>query len=352
VKLYDLLIAGKEVNSNKQAEVLDKFSGEAFAAVSIAEKNHIEEAISSAEKAKKTMANLPAHHRSRIIADAAKIIAKKSEHFTELITREAGKPYKFARAEVERCIENIEYAAEEAKRIHGETVPVDAGKAGEGRIGFYERFPVGIVLAISPFNFPLNLAAHKVAPAVAAGCPVILKPSSLTPLSGIELIKAFVEAGVPEGGAQVVVGPGSHTGEMLIQDQRISKISFTGSRAVGERITHIAGIKKITLELGSNSGVVIDNTFKTLDFAVKRCVMGAFYYQGQVCISVQRIFLHKDSYDEFVGKFITQAAEWKIGNPLDRETDLGPMISRQEAERVESWIKEAAAAGAKILWGG
>lgn len=349
---YNLLIAGKEVNSNKQEKVLDKFSGEAFATVSIAENNHIEKAIAAAEKAKKTMAGLPAHVRSRIIADTAKIIGKKSEHFTELIIREAGKPYKFARAEVERCIENIEYAAEEAKRIHGETVPIDAGKAGEGRIGFYERYPVGIVLAISPYNFPLNLAAHKVAPAVAAGCPVILKPSSLTPLSGIELIKAFMEAGVPEGGAQVVVGPGSQTGEMLIKDHRISKISFTGSRAVGERITHIAGIKKITLELGSNSGVVIDNTIPNLDFAVKRCVMGAFYYQGQVCISVQRIFAHKDIYDEFTDKFITRAADWKIGNPLDRETDLGPMISRLEAERVENWINEAAAGGAKILWGG
>lgn len=349
---YDLIIAGKEVSSNKKENVLDKFSGEPFAAVSTADENHIENTIAAAEKAKKTIANLPAHERSRIIAGAAKIISKKSEHITELITREAGKPYKFARAEVERCIENIEYAAEEAKRVHGETLPIDASKAGEGRVGYYERFPVGIVLAISPFNFPLNLAAHKVAPAVAAGCPVILKPSSLTPLSGIELIKAFTEAGVPAGGVHVLVGPGASVGELLIKDERISKISFTGSRPVGERITNIAGIKKITLELGSNSGVVIDNNIKNMDFIVKRCVMGAFYYQGQVCISVQRIFVHQDIYDEFIQKFIDQAKKWQIGNPLNRDTDLGPMISLQEAERVEQWQKEAVKNGAKILWGG
>jgi acyl-CoA reductase-like NAD-dependent aldehyde dehydrogenase len=349
---YNLIIAGKEVSSNKQEMVLDKFSGEPFAQVSIAEENHIEKAIDSADKAKKIMANLPAHKRSRIIADAAKIIGKKREQFTELIIREAGKPYKFARAEVERCIENIKYAAEEAKRIHGETIPVDAGTAGEGKVGFFERFPVGIVLAISPFNFPLNLAAHKVAPAIAAGCPVILKPSSLTPLSGIELIKAFIEAGVPPGGIQAVVGPGSNVGERLIKDNRISKISFTGSRAVGEHITNIAGIKKITLELGSNSGAVIDNTVKNLDFAVKRCVMGAFYFQGQVCISVQRLFVHKDIYEKFIEKFIKRTMEWKIGNPLDKETDLGPMISLRKAERVEGWVNEAINNGAEILWGG
>lgn len=349
---YDLIVAGQDVKSHTQEKIFDKYSGEAFAQVAIAEKNHIEKAIASAEEAKKTMANLPAYRRSRIIADAAKIISKKSEQFTDIIIREAGKPYKFARAEVERCIENIEYAAEEAKRIHGETLPVDAGSAGVGRVGYYDRFPVGIVLAISPFNFPLNLAAHKVAPAIAAGCPVILKPSTLAPLSGIELVKAFKEAGVPDGGIHALVGPGSRVGEMLIKDNRIAKISFTGSRAVGEHITGTAGLKKITMELGSNSGAVIDNTIKNMDFAVKRCVMGAFYYQGQVCISVQRIFVHQDIYDEFLEKFISRTKEWKIGSPLDKETDLGPMISLPEAERVENWINEAAEAGANILLGG
>ncbi|MCK4766720.1 MAG: aldehyde dehydrogenase family protein [Candidatus Aminicenantes bacterium] len=349
---YDLFIAGEKVKTGKQEKVFDKFSGEAFACVSVAGTDHIETAVAAAEKTKKTMANLPAHRRSRIIAGAAKIINRESEHFTELIIREAGKPYKFARAEVERCVENIEYAAEEAKRIHGETLPIDAGRAGEGKVGYYERFPAGVVLAISPFNFPLNLAAHKIAPAIAAGCPVILKPSSLTPLSGIELVRAFNEAGVPPGGIHALVGPGSTVGEALLKDKRISRISFTGSREVGERITRIAGIKKITLELGSNSGAVIDNNIDNMDFVVKRCVMGAFYYQGQVCISVQRIFVHKDIYDKFTREFVRLTKEWEIGNPLDRETDLGPMISVDEAKRVESWIDEAVDRGAKILLGG
>ncbi len=350
---YDLLVDGKWLNTGSQEKIFDKFSAEAFATVSVAGSDHIEAALAAAVKARKTMAALPTHAKARIIADAARLIADKSDLFTETICREAGKPYKFSRAEVERCVENIEYAAEEAKRIHGETVPIDASRAGDGKIGYYERFPVGVVLAISPFNFPLNLAAHKIAPAIAAGCPVILKPASLTPLSGIELVKAFHEAGVPAGGVQVLVGPGGTVGEALIQDDRIAKISFTGSKAVGEQITKLAGIKKITLELGSNSGVVIDKGVENkLDFIVKRCVMGAFYYQGQVCISVQRIFVHKDVYDAFVENCCTRTEEWKIGNPLDRETDLGPMISNHEAKRVESWINEAVQGGAKLLTGG
>ncbi len=350
--MYNLIIAGEEAASSKSLNVFDKFSGEAFAQVAAAGNEHIEKAIAAAEKAKKIMAGLPAYEKSRIIRDTANIISKKSEYFTEIIAREAGKPYKFARAEVERSIENIEYTAGEAKRIHGETLPLDASRTGEGKIGYYERFPCGIVLAISPFNFPLNLVAHKLAPAVAAGCPVILKPSSLTPISGLELAKAFIEAGAPPGAIHVLVGPGAAVGETLIKDERISKISFTGSRAVGERITRLAGIKKITLELGSNSGVVLDNHIPNMDFAVKRCVMGAFFNQGQVCISLQRIFVHKDIFDEFVEKFIDQAKGWKIGNPLDRDTDIGPMISEAEATRVAEWINEATAAGAKILLGG
>lgn len=350
--VYDLLVAGKMTATDTKADVIDKFTGEAFAQISVAGEKQIEQAIASAQSAQATMAAMPAHERSRIVAKAATIMTEKLEYFAELIAREAGKPYKFARAEVERCIENLEYASEEAKRIHGETLPIDASKAGEGRVGYYERFPVGIVLAISPFNFPLNLAAHKIAPAIACGCPVILKPASTTPLSGIELVKTFHEAGVPRGGIHVVVGPGSTVGEKLIRDKRIAKISFTGSKEVGERITHVAGLKKITMELGSNSGVVIDRDVADLDFIAARCVFGAFYYQGQVCISVQRIFVHQDVHDQFVDKCVELAKRWKIGNPLSKDTDLGPMISLQEAMRVESWIKEAAGGGAQILCGG
>jgi len=352
IKKYGLFIDGKETKSDGTLTVYDKFDGQPIAEVSVAGEKEIERALTAAKKAEKTMAALPAHTRSRIIRDAAGIISSKSEQLTKIIIREAGKPYKFARAEVERCIENIEYASEEANRIHGETIPLDASKAGEGRMGYYDRFPIGIVLAISPFNFPLNLAAHKIAPAIAAGCPVILKPASVTPTIGIELVKAFIEAGVPDGGIQCLVGPGSTVGNRLIKDPRTAKISFTGSRAVGEHITSQAGIKKITLELGSNSGAVIDNHIKNLDFAIKRCVMGAFYYQGQVCISVQRIFVHSDIYNDFLAGFMATTKQWKLGNPLERETDIGPMISLEEAKRVENWIKEARDQGADCILGG
>ncbi|MDI6740181.1 MAG: aldehyde dehydrogenase family protein [Candidatus Edwardsbacteria bacterium] len=348
---YKLIIAGRERESGKRFTVLDKYTGETVAEVHAAERTHVDEAIAAAEKAKRIMADLPAHRRSTIIRAAARIIEKKKEELTVAIAREAGKPYRYAKAEVERCVENLEYISEEAKRIHGETMPIDAGKSGEGRTGYYERHPIGIVAAISPFNFPLNLAAHKLGPAVAAGCPVILKPASATPISGIELVKAFVEAGVPDGGISVLPGSGSQVGDPLVSDGRISKISFTGSRAVGEEIVRKAGLKRVTLELGSNSGVVIDRDAGDIDRIAKRCVLGAFYNQGQVCISIQRIYVHQDRYEEFIRAFTAHAAALKIGNPVDPGTEIGPMIAQSELARVQSWVNEAIGQGAKLLFG-
>ncbi len=349
---YGLIIGNKEVKTENRQKVVDKYTGEVIAEISVATEKEVDEALKFATKAKKIMAEMPAHKRAEIIFKAVEIIKGKRDFLGKLIAMEAGKPIKYALGEVDRCIENLTFAGEEAKRIHGETFPVDASKAGENRYGFYERFPIGIVVAISPFNFPLNLAAHKVGPAIAAGCPVILKPAGLTPLSGIELIKAFVEAGVPEGGVSVITGSGSVVGEMLIKDKRVSKISFTGSREVGEHITKTAGLKKVTMELGSNSPVVIDRDIYNLDYAVKRCVLGAYYNQGQVCISVQRVYAHSDIFDEFLERFLKETSKQIIGNPLDEKTDVGPMISEAEALRVESWIEEAKGQGAKVLTGG
>ncbi len=349
---YGLIIGNKEVKTENRQKVVDKYTGEVIAEISVATEKEVDEALKFATKAKKIMAEMPAHKRAEIIFKAVEIIKGKRDFLGKLIAMEAGKPIKYALGEVDRCIENLTFAGEEAKRIHGETFPVDASKAGENRYGFYERFPIGIVVAISPFNFPLNLAAHKVGPAIAAGCPVILKPAGLTPLTGIELIKAFVEAGVPEGGVSVITGSGSVVGEMLIKDKRVSKISFTGSREVGEHITKTAGLKKVTMELGSNSPVVIDRDIYNLDYAVKRCVLGAYYNQGQVCISVQRVYAHSDIFDEFLERFLKETSKQIIGNPLDEKTDVGPMISEAEALRVESWIEEAKGQGAKVLTGG
>ena len=349
---YGLIVGGKEVKTDNRKKVFDKYSGEAIAEVSQAGEKEVDEALNEAMKAKKVLAETPAHKRAEYIFKAVEIIKSKREFLGKLIAMEAGKPIKYALGEVDRCIENLTFAGEEAKRIHGETFPVDASKAGENRYGFYERFPIGVVVAISPFNFPLNLAAHKVGPAVAAGCPVVLKPAGLTPLSGIELIRAFVEAGVPDGAVSVLAGSGSQVGEMLIKDKRVSKISFTGSREVGEHITKTAGLKKVTMELGSNSAVIVDKDIYDLDYAVNRCVLGAYYNQGQVCISVQRIYVHKKVYDEFVERFVSTTEKQVVGNPLDEKTDVGPMISEAEAIRVESWIEEAKNKGVQILTGG
>jgi acyl-CoA reductase-like NAD-dependent aldehyde dehydrogenase len=350
--IHKLNIAGHPSVSGKRFKVRDKYSGETIAEVQAAEGPQIGEAIAAAEGARQIMADLPAHRRAAIIRAAAGIIERQKEQLTDTIAREAGKPFRYARAEVERCVENLEYISEEAKRIHGETLPIDAGRSGEGRVGYYERHPIGVVAAITPFNFPLNLAAHKVAPAIAAGCPVILKPATATPLSGIALVKAFIEAGLPPEAISVLPGPGGEVGDLLIKDRRISKVSFTGSREVGEHIVKNAGLKRLTMELGSNSAVVIDEDIESMDYAVKRCILGAFYNQGQVCISVQRIYVHQSRYAEFLEKFAAGTQKLKIGNPLDQDTDIGPMIAESEADRVQQWVKEAVAQGAGAVCGG
>lgn len=347
-----LIIGGLEAESSKKQKVFDKYTGETISEVFIAGPFETEKALNYAVNARKAMADLPAYRKAEIIRKAAGILNGKKEELITMIAREAGKPYRYSQAEVERCIENIEYISEEAKRIHGETMPIDAGKSGEGRVGYYERYPIGVVAAVTPFNFPLNLAAHKVAPAIAAGCPVILKPAMATPLSGIELVKAFVEAGLPQGAISVLPGPGAEVGERLINDERISKISFTGSREVGLHIVKNAGLKKITMELGSNSAVVIDEDIESMDYAVKRCILGAFYNQGQVCISVQRIYVHQKRYAEFMKKFADGTRKLKIGDPIESETDIGPIISASEADRIQNWIKEAVEQGAEVICGG
>lgn len=349
---YKLIIGGQETESSRTQKVFDKYTNQAIAEVFIAGQPETDLALSCAANVRKVMADLPAHRRAEIIRKAAAILEGKKEELATTITREAGKPLRYSRAEVDRCIENIEYISEEAKRIHGETMPIDAGKSGEGRVGYYERYPIGVVAAITPFNFPLNLAAHKVAPSIAAGCPVILKPATTTPLSGIELARAFIEAGLPREAISVLPGPGNEVGEMLIKDDRVSKISFTGSREVGEHIVKNAGLKRVTMELGSNSAVLIDEDIEDMNYAVKRCVLGAFYNQGQVCISVQRIYVHQRRYAEFMDKFAAGTQRLKIGNPLDQDTDIGPMIAESEADRVQDWVKEAVAQGAEAVCGG
>ena len=349
--IYHPLIAGSERPSDQRFPVLDKYTGEAFAEAGLPGKADIERAISAAHAARQAMQDLSAAQRCDIVRKAAALLADRKDELALTIAREAGKPYKYAAFEVERTVENLEYCAEEAKRIHGETVPLDAAKSGAGKFGYYERFPIGVVAAISPFNFPLNLAAHKLGPAVAAGCPVILKPASATPLSGLMLAQAFAQAGMPEGAISCLPGPGELVGDALVADRRVAKITFTGSRAVGERIIRQAGMKKVTMELGGNCGVAVDDSVKNLGNAVKRCVFGAFYNQGQVCISVQRIFVHKAVFDKFLEAFLEETKRLKVGNPVDKDTDIGPVILSSEADRIMAVIAEARDKGAKIMCG-
>jgi acyl-CoA reductase-like NAD-dependent aldehyde dehydrogenase len=331
--------------------VIDKYTGETFATVPVADGGAVDRAIGAARAAFPSYSRMAAHRRHEILHRATELFHARSEALAELVAREAGKPWKYAIAELTRSVETFRFSAEEAKRIHGETVPLDASVAGEGRIGFWMRVPVGVVGAITPFNFPLNLVAHKIGPALAAGCTVVLKPASTTPLIALKMAEIFEEAGLPPGVLNVVVGPGAVVGDRMVADPRVSKISFTGSPPVGEAIIRKAGLKKVTMELGNNSGTIIEPD-ADLDAAIPRCVVSAFANSGQVCISLQRLYVHRDIAAEFTRRFVEATKALKVGNPLARDTDIGPMIEEREAVRAEAWIREAAAQGATVLCGG
>jgi acyl-CoA reductase-like NAD-dependent aldehyde dehydrogenase len=345
-----LLINGQWVSAGPEMEVTNKYTGEVIGVLPIARQEDVDAALAAATRAAPGMAEMPAHQRSRILSQAASLIAERKDDFARTIAAEAGKALKYARLEVDRGISTFTIAAEEAKRLHGETIPMDAVPAGEGYFGFWTRRPVGVIAAISPFNFPLNLAAHKVAPALAAGNSIVLKPASTTPLTAVMLCQVLQDAGVPDGALNLVVGPGSTVGEWLVTDQRVDKITFTGSPPVGRQILSKAGIKKVTLELGNTSPVVVAPDVD-LDFVAKRCAVGAYYNSGQVCISVQRIYSQRSIYEPFMDKFVQASQAMVVGDPLDERVDVGPMISAQEVDRIEDWVKEAVSDGAQVMTG-
>lgn len=348
---YKLFIDGRWVDGGPLMGVTNKYTGEVIGTLPTARREDVDAAIAAAQRAAPVMADMPAHKRADILARAAALIRERKEDFARTIAAEAGKALKYARIEVDRGITTFTIAAEEARRIHGETVPLDAVPAGEGYFGFYVRRPVGVIAAISPFNFPLNLVAHKVAPAIAAGNSLVLKPASATPLTAVKLCQVLAEAGLPPGALNLVVGPGGTVGEWLVSDPRVAKVTFTGSPAVGRRITEIAGIKKITLELGNTSPVIVAPDVD-LDFVAQRCAVGAYYNSGQVCISVQRIYSQRAIYEPFTERFVKASEAMVVGDPLDERVDVGPMIDVREAERIEGWVKEAQAGGAQVLTGG
>jgi acyl-CoA reductase-like NAD-dependent aldehyde dehydrogenase len=348
---YKLLIDGQWVDAGPALEVKNKYDGKLVGTVPTARREDVEAAIDAAERAEDAMADMPAYKRADILLRTAALLRERSDDLAKTIAAEAGKALKFARAEVDRAVSTFTIAAEEAKRLHGETIPLDAVPAGEGYFGFWTRRPVGVIAAISPFNFPLNLVAHKVAPALASGNTLVLKPASTTPLAAVKLCQILMEAGLPAGAINLVVGSGGTVGEWLVTDPRVDKITFTGSPEIGRHILSVAGIKKVTLELGNTSPVVIAPD-ADLDFVAKRCAVGAYYNSGQVCISVQRIYSEKNVYEPFSEKFVKATEAMIVGDPLDERVDVGPMIDAKEVDRVENWVNEAQTSGARVLTGG
>ncbi len=348
---YKLLIAGEWVGGGTLLEVTNKYNGKVIGTLPAASSEMLDAAIAAAERAEDVMAEMPAHKRADILLRTAALIRERADDLAKTIAAEAGKAMKFARAEVDRAQSTFTIAAEEARRLHGETFPLDAVPSGEGYFGFFTRRPVGVIAAISPFNFPLNLVAHKVAPAIASGNTLVLKPATTTPLTAVKLCEILMEAGLPPGVINLVAGSGSTVGEWLVSDPRVDKVTFTGSPPVGAHILAVAGIKKVTLELGNTSPVIVAPD-ADLDFVAKRCALGAFYNSGQVCISVQRIYSQKQVFEPFAEKFVKATEAMVVGDPLDERVDVGPMIDSKEVDRIEGWVNEAQGSGAKVLTGG
>jgi glyceraldehyde-3-phosphate dehydrogenase (NADP+) len=331
--------------------VLDPQDNSLIATVPAANEKDVLHSIEEAKKGAKIAADMPTHERIAILNRAADWIYEHKEKYAMTIAREGSKTIKEARKEVVRCIETLRISAEEARRINGETISFDQMPGSEDRMGYYYRFPVGIIVAITPFNDPLNLVAHKVGPAIASGNAIIVKPAPATPLSALLLAEAFEKAGLPPKVLSVITGYPSDMGESLITHSAIRMISFTGGLATGQAIMQKAGLKKMNLELGSNSPVIVLED-ADLEEAVESTVSGAFWAAGQNCLGVQRLYVQEDIYRDFVGKFVNRTQQYRVGNKLLEETDMGPMISEKEAKRVESWVNEAVGKGAKLLCGG
>src|SRR5215211_6507390 len=344
-----LLLAGEWVETGEWIEVRSPYSGEVVGRVTKGGADETRRAIDAAEEALRDP--LPAHKRAEILVKVVAGIARRHDEIARQISDEAGKPLKAARVEASRAMSTYTFAAVEARKLAGEMVPMDASQAGEGKLAFTLRDPIGVVGAISPFNFPLNLVAHKIAPSLAAGCAVVLKPASQTPLSALTLAELEHEAGLPPGWLNVVCGPASEIGDVLVEDERVQAITFTGSSDVGWKLRERAAKKKVLLELGNATPVIVHGD-ADLEEAASKLAANAFSFAGQSCISVQRIYIQKGVYDEFVTRFVPLVENLALGDPADENTDVGPVIDDDARERILAWIKEATNSGAELLTGG
>ena len=350
VSTQGFFVDGKWIEEGDPVEIRAPYDGAVVASVFQGRREHAEAAIAAAVKAFGTTRRLPAFERQRVLRRVSENITERKQEFSRTMAQEAGKPIKAARTEVERAIFTFHVAAEESTRIYGEYLPLDWQEFTAGRWGIVRRFPLGPIAGITPFNFPLNLVAHKVAPAIAAGCPLVLKPAPQTPLTALLLAEAVQQAGWPDGGLNVLPLSNDDAG-LLVTDERIKLISFTGSAAVGWQVKKNCGKKKVVLELGGNAGVIVHSD-ADLAYAADRCVAGGFSYAGQTCISVQRILVERTAFAKFTDLLLEGVKKLKIGDPLDDSTDLGPLIRESDAVRASDWIQEAVRGGARLLCGG
>lgn len=346
---FGVLVADEWLKTDNPIEVRSPYNGDLVAVVHLGGADLVEKAIQTAHEAFQITRKIPSWKRTEILEKISEGIKANREKFTRAIAMEAGKPAKTARAEVDRAIFTFKVAAEEARRIYGEIVPLDWLPGNENRIAHIRRVPRGPVIGITPFNFPLNLVAHKVAPAIAAGNPIIIRPATQTPVSSLLLGEIALEAGWTQGGMQVLPTRTADA-KAFIEDERIKKLSFTGSPAVGWMLKSQAGQKAVALELGGNAGTIVNHD-ADIPYAAERVAWGAFSYAGQSCISVQRVYVHEDRYDEFVSLLIPKIEALKVGDPLDEATDVGPVIDMEAADRIAAWIDEAIAEGGTVLTG-
>jgi len=349
-KQYPYYLANKAEQPNADLEVTDKFTGEVATRVALADSAAIEAGIVGTVEAAEPMARMPAYERQAVLNHCVKRFTEREEELAMALCIEAGKPINDSRGEVSRLIDTFRVAAEESVRMNGEVQELEIAARARGYSGMWKRVPIGPCSFVSPFNFPLNLAAHKVAPAIAAGCPFVLKPASRTPIGALIIGETLAETDLPKGAFSIL--PCSRDGaDLFTTDERLKLLSFTGSPGVGWDLKARAGKKKVVLELGGNAAVIVDHD-TDLDDAIERIVFGAFYQSGQSCVGVQRIIVHEKIYDDFKERLIKASAKLRSGDPKEESTFIGPMIAEKEAERLEEWIKSATAAGGKVLCGG
>ena len=346
-----LWINGQWHDAEESYELASPYSGEVIAHVAKASIQDVEKAIEGAQQAFQSFKKTTAYERAEILYKVVDIMRQRKEELAEILALEAGKPIVAGLAEIDRTIATYQFAAEGAKQAKGETIPMDAAPGAGDRIGWTKREPLGVISAITPFNFPFNLVAHKLGPAFAVGNTVVLKPATQTPLSAIVMAEIFRDAGLPDGALQIVTGSGGELSNTLVTHPYVKKVTFTGSGKVGLKIKEKVGLRKVTLELGSNAAVIVEPS-TPINKIISRCVSGAFNFAGQVCISLQRIYVHSSIIDEFTKAFVAETEKLIVGDPLEKTTDVSAMINPNEVERIREWIEEAQEQGAMIATGG